>query len=213
MSEEKKHVVDARGLPCPQPVIRTKKALGEGNFDTLEVIVDNSAAVTNVTRYAEHAGYKVIGTEGQEGAFTISIAGGAEVSQESEAAAFDQAIASCPVTQSGGTAGKTVFISKDTVGEGDRELGRLLMSAFLFALTELDQMPKRLVFMNSGVKLTIESAKELGDLKKLEAAGIEILACGTCLDYYGLKDKLAVGMVSNMYDIATALLEGDTVTV
>lgn len=204
-----KQTVDARGLPCPQPVVQTKRALAQGGFDLLEVLVDNKAAVANVSRYAAHAGFSVEEThEGPDGiSIIISMSGAAEeVGGEREEAAFADAVSSCPV--SGG--GKTLMIMKDTIGEGSPELGRLLMSGFIFALTEQDRPPRRLVLMNGGVKLAVRGAKELEDLGKLEKGGLEIVVCGTCLDFFGLKEQLGAGTVSNMYDIARIMLEEET---
>jgi selenium metabolism protein YedF len=217
-TEPVKQTIDARGLPCPQPVVRTKRALAEGGFDILEVIVDNRAAVVNVSRYVEHAGFQVAGTEESEDSFIISI-----LTEKSETAgasaeerAFSEALSACaaPQTESkNGVAGKTVFIAGDAIGEGERELGRLLMGAFIFTLSELEVPPRRLILMNSGVRLAVEEAKELADLKKLESAGVKIIACGTCLDYYDIKERLRAGSISNMYDIAEKLLEGDTISI
>ncbi len=217
-TEPKKRRIDARGLPCPQPVVLTKRALAEGGFDILEVIVDNRAALTNVSRYVEHAGFQLADTEESGDSFIVSISMTERELADSpaEERAFSQALSVCaspPEALKNGAAGKTVFISRETIGDGAQELGRLLMGAFLFTLGELDVPPRRLILMNSAVRLAVEEAKELADLKKLESAGVEIIACGTCLDYYGIKDRLRAGSISNMYDIAEKLLEGETLSI
>ena len=91
--------------------------------------------------------------------------------------------------------------SSDRMGTGNDELGKVLIKGFIFAVTQLDKLPKTMLFYNGGATLTTEGSDSLEDLKSLEAQGVEIMTCGTCLDYYGLKDKLAVGSVTNMYSI------------
>jgi len=104
-----------------------------------------------------------------------------------------------------------VFVGSSTLGRGDEELGNVLMRSFIHTLTETEVPPQEIIFMNSGVKLVAEGSEVLDDLRSLESRGIEILACGTCLGYYRLKDAIRVGRISNMYDIAAALLEADRV--
>ena len=101
--------------------------------------------------------------------------------------------------------GTVVAVGSDRMGEGSEELGHILMKSFLFALTQLDDMPDKILFYNGGAKLTVEGSESLEDLKTLEEQGVEIMTCGTCLDYYGIKDKLAIGSVTNMYSIAETL--------
>ena len=107
----------------------------------------------------------------------------------------------------------TVFISADGIGSGDEQLAALLMRAFLYTLTESEALPARIILMNGGVKLAVEGSDSLINLRRLAERGVEILACGTCLEFYQLKDALAVGRVSNMYEIAGLLLQGRTVRV
>jgi len=213
MSESKSaKVLDARGLACPEPVVRTKKALEEGGFDFLDVVVDNVAARENVLRFASYSGCAVSGVDEKDGVFTLHLKPGKAGAAGSPSldAAVELSGASCLPPE--GAAGATVFLSSDRIGRGDDGLGALLMRGFIYALAESDLPPKRLVFMNSGVKLAVEGSESLENLKRLAAAGVEILACGTCLDFYKLKEKLAVGRVSNMYEIAGFLLEGRTLS-
>lgn len=216
--------IDARGLACPQPVIQTRNALKAGGFSHLEVLVDNDAALANVKRFAEHSGHEVSFSRKDNGEFTITIEAKGEAPEDAgqrEEEAYRLATANCVRPETAavtlpyprGAAGKTLFIASDSLGQGERELGRLLMGAFFYALTEMEEKPKRIVLMNSGVKVAVTGAKELEDLRKLQEAGVELVACGTCLDYYGLKESLEVGIISNMYDIAGFLLEGDTLTI
>lgn len=92
------------------------------------------------------------------------------------------------------------------MGRGEEELGRILIRAFLHTLTEVSDRPDKMIFFNAGVKLTVGGSEVLEDLHALKNKGVEILICGTCLDYFGLKDKIAVGQVSNMYTIAETML-------
>lgn len=196
--------IDARGLACPQPVVVAKKALEEGGFDILEVLVDGPTARENVTRFAVHAGHSVEDVEDSGGESTIRVrrAGGASATS----AAAPEAAAASPL---GAT---TVFIPSDRIGSGDDELGALLMRGFLSALAEASPLPGRVILMNGGVRLAAEGSAALTGLAKLAELGVEILACGTCLDFYKIKDKLAVGRVSNMFEISGLLLEGKTLS-
>jgi selenium metabolism protein YedF len=107
----------------------------------------------------------------------------------------------------------TVFIATDGIGQGDPDLARLLMRGFLYTLTECDVPPMRLILMNAGVKLAVEGSDSLGNLRKIADRGVDILACGTCLEFYKLTDSLGVGRITNMYEIAGFLLQGPTVTI
>lgn len=191
-------IVDARGMACPLPVVNTKKAAEEMNGgDVLTVLVDNEIAVQNLRRFAAHKGFVVSAEKKaeKEYAVTVQIAGAsavpAETTQEEEV--------TCGPDQR--RKGLLVVLSASTMGSGDEKLGAALMKAFVFALTKQEQLPETILCYNSGAYLTCEGADTLEDLKALEAEGVTILTCGTCLDFYGLKDKLAVGGVTNMYDI------------
>lgn len=189
----KKHV-DARGLACPQPVIMAKKTIEE-NGDCV-VIVDNEAARENVCRMAGSLGCDARVEETGEGTY-IHITRGA-VPGISKAAQ--------PST------GPTVIVFPgDTMGRGDDELGGVLMRTFLHTLGEVSPRPDVLIFFNAGVKLAAEGSQVLDDLHTLENEGITMLVCGTCLDYFNLKDNLKAGTVSNMYDIAETMLSAGRV--
>lgn len=191
-----KKVIDARKLDCPKPVLAAKKALSEGGFDFLEILVDNIAARDNVSRFLEKSGVKIDRISEANNEFTIYTAktDGQKV-----------------VVEKKELAGKTVFIASDCLGLGSDDLGKKLMKAFTFTLNELDTPPKRLLFMNSGVRLCLNDADTLANIQKLAEQGTDILVCGTCLDFFGLTDKLAIGKISNMYDIAGHLLEDEDV--
>ncbi len=199
-----KKTIDARGLACPQPVILTKKAIEAGEADLLEIIVDNEAANENVSRLVQKSGLEVKGSKEKEGDFFLYVPLKDSVKIED----FDANEYPCPVPQAGG---KVIFIRTDKIGLGDNELGAKLMQAFVYTLTELDNKPAKILFMNAGVSLCLNDYPAIDHLKTLAANGCELLVCGTCLDWLGVKDKLAVGRVSNMYDIAGAMLEKEVV--
>ena len=184
--------VNAMGDNCPIPVIKTKKAMDAlTGPETIEVLVDNEIAVQNVTKMATSSGGKVTSEKLGEKEYKVTIQmQGAPAAADTEAA--------CAPDQKGDL---IVVVSSDRMGSGNDELGKVLIKGFIFAVTQLDKLPKTMLFYNGGATLTTEGSDSLEDLKSLEAQGVEIMTCGTCLDYYGLKDKLAVGSVTNMYSI------------
>lgn len=210
MSESRK-TIDARGLPCPQPVILTKKAAEEGGVGILEVLVDNAAAKDNVLRYAGFAGLGAELTASDGGVYRIEVKLGSDGGKPATPAPVSAPTQCVPAAQDIG--GATVFISADKLGKGDDELGALLMRGFTYALSEAAVPPARLILMNGGVRLAVEGSESLANLKRVSERGVDVVACGTCLDFFGLKEKLGVGRISNMYEIAEALLSGRTVTV
>lgn len=187
--------VDARGLACPAPVVRTREAL-RGGVGRIEVLVDNPTARDNVSRFATSQGCAVEVVE-EGDCFRIVISRAGETAEEaSETAAV------C------GASGerKVVVLSSDIMGRGDEELGGVLIKAFLNTLAESDSLPWRVVLFNRGVLLAVEEAETVQALEILSSMGVEILVCGTCLDFFGLKEKVAVGTVSNMYEILNSML-------
>ena len=188
-------IIDCKGMACPLPVVNAKKAAEQlGAGDVLTVMVDNEIAVQNLTRLAEHKGFGVTAERKGEKEFAVimQIAGPAAAPVQEEAAACAPDIRS---------RGMLVVLSGNVMGTGDARLGTSLMKAFVFALTKQDRLPDTILCYNTGAYLTCEGADTLEDLKLLESEGVTILTCGTCLDFYGLKEKLAVGGVTNMYDI------------
>lgn len=188
-------IVDARGMACPLPVVNAKKAaesLSPG--DTLIVRVDNEIAVQNLQRFAGHMGFSAAGEKQGETEYTVTmhIGGTEKPRQEPETA--------CAVDAR--KKGMLVVLSANTMGTGEEKLGKALMKAFVFALTKQDVLPETILCYNTGAYLTCQGADTLEDLKLLESEGVTVLTCGTCLDFYGLKETLAVGGITNMYDIA-----------
>lgn len=182
--------IDARGLACPHPVVLTKKALEEA--DEVTTIVDNETAKENVSRLAVSQGCQVSIEEKEEGIY---------LHLTKTATGMEESLVT-PV--SGST---LLLIASDTLGRGDEELGDILMRSFIHTLGEVTPKPNRIIFINSGVKLVTKGSEVIDDLQALKDQGIEILACGTCLGYYNLKEAVEVGQISNMYDITSALLQ------
>ena len=188
--------VNAIGDVCPIPVVKTKKAMQELNgAGTIEVLVDNEIAVTNVTKMASAAGGNVTSEKVAEKEYKIVI----EVSGENTA---------CEACEE---ENMVVVISSDRMGSGNNALGKVLIKGFIFAITQLDTLPKTMLFYNGGATLTAEGSDSLEDLKHLEEQGVEILTCGTCLNYYELTDKLQVGSVTNMYTIVEKMAGADKI--
>lgn len=202
--------VNAMGDACPIPVIKTKKAIQAlSEADTIEVLVDNEIAVKNVSKMAAAEGGSVSSEQLGEGEYKVTIVVSGGKSSQSE----DGQVASETVCIEGCDSGKNtvVVIASDRMGEGNDELGKVLIKGFVFALTQLEQLPKTILFYNGGATLTTEGSDSLADLKLLEEQGVEILTCGTCLDYYGLKEKLCVGSVTNMYTIVETMNAADQI--
>lgn len=212
-------LIDAKGKPCPQPVILAMRALGGlKDGETLQVQVDNEAAVENLKRMAQKNGAAVqVKAEGAN--WTVEIVpansaaaagGGAGLADMAQAgqSAEEQARQICAMPARGLV---VVAVGSAEMGNGDPRLGRILMKSFLYSLTQLDELPQTVLFFNGGVRMTTEGSESIEDLKALESQGVEILSCGTCLDFYGLKDKLLVGGVTNMYVIAQTMAEAGNV--
>jgi selenium metabolism protein YedF len=193
-------VVDARGLPCPQPVIRTRNAMREAAVgDAITTLVSGADQVSNVHRLAERAGWLVTSQPTEDG-YAVHLVKG-EAAEEPELTPEETACAA-PEARSG----TVLVLSSNTMGRGDDELGDILIRSLVHTMTEIDALPETIILFNAGVKLAVEGSPLLDDLQALQDQGIEILVCGTCLGYYELKEKLAVGVVSNMYDIAETML-------
>ena len=186
-------IIDARGKACPTPVIMAKKAISVGE-STFTVLVDNTTAVENLKRLAENQGFDAAVTE-QGGAFHLAFV-------RTGCPACEEAVNS-PLPAPGGD--WAVFVGRDIIGDGDRELGTNLMRMFFYTLSQGEDKPGAVLFMNAGVKLPTLDEQVVEHLKALSAVGVEILVCGTCLNFYGLTDQLRVGTVSNMYDIVTRM--------
>ena len=192
-------MVDARGLACPQPVIQTRKAMQQ--TDQVVTLVDSETSMINVSRMASKAGWEVnVVPHGDE--YRIELARGQDVPQTEPLTVGKAEVVSGPLI---------LVVSSDIMGRGDAELGNILVRAFFHTLGEVEPLPQTIIFFNAGVKLACQGSPVLDDLRALENSGIEMLVCGTCLGYFELKEELGVGQVSNMYDIAEAMLRGGKV--
>ena len=186
-------VVDARGEQCPMPVVKATKALQNMTEGVIEVHVDNEIAVQNVLRLFQSKNLTAKSEQIEEKHFVISASVDGAQSEDAPA---------CCLPMSGDT---VVAIGTATMGIGNDDLGKTLMKGFIYALSQQDELPKTILFYNGGASIPTEGSVSLEDLRAMEAQGVEILTCGTCLDFYGLKDKLAVGGVTNMYSIVEKL--------
>ncbi|EYE88657.1 selenium metabolism protein YedF [Fervidicella metallireducens AeB] len=193
--------INCAGLPCPKPVIMTKKELENIENGELEVIVDNFAAKENVSKYAKSIGLDFTVNQ-KENLYYILIKKG------------NNEVAECSLMNFENEKNLVIVVGSDKLGAGDDKLGNVLMKSYIYALTESEIKPKTIMFLNGGVKLTTEGSEVLESLKNLESKGVEILSCGTCLDFYGLKDKLIIGNVTNMYTIIEKMNNADkTITI
>ncbi len=195
--------IDCRGMECPLPVVTAKKTIEEFTEDgSLLVQVDNETAVKNLTKFANSKNFTSTSEKLGEKEYQVKI----QVKADPNAEAAEE-VTELPSPAE--TSGKfTVVLSSNRMGNGDDDLGKALMKAFIFALTSQDQIPENLICYNSGAFLTCEGSDSLEDLKLLEEQGTKIITCGTCLNHYGLTEKLAVGSVSNMYEIVETQIKG-----
>lgn len=191
-------VVDCRGLACPEPVVVTKQALDELKEGEMIVIVDNTSSCNNVERFVQSQGFPVdIKQEGQDFYLRIQKIDRGDKEKVTKPEEKTKRI--------------VVYINSHLLGYGDEVLGSFLMKSFLKTLLDLDPKPSRLILVNSGVQLAAENSKALESLQSLSEKGVEVVCCGTCIDYYELKGKMKVGVVSNMYDIIQSMMDADRV--
>lgn len=194
--------VNAMGDACPIPVVKTKNAIRDlAGAGVVETLVDNEIAVQNLTKMANQKGYGVKSEKLGENQYkvTMTIGEGAQAPEEGEAEVC--------LVEPGQKKKIVVAIASSKMGEGNEELGKTLMKGFIYALGQQEILPETILFYNGGAALSCEGSPALEDLKSLEAQGVEILTCGTCLDFYNLKEKLQVGDVTNMYVIVEKMME------
>ncbi len=206
--------VNALGDACPIPVVKTKNAIKElVGGGIVETLVDNEIAVQNLTKMANQKGFSVKSEKIADDQFRVTMEIGEGAG--SDGASNDQSGADeaeqCLVTPGGHKKNIVVAVTAPVMGTGNDELGTVLIKGFLYALTQQDVLPTTILFYNGGATLTTEGSQSLEDLKSLEALGVEILTCGTCLNYYKLSDKLKVGGVTNMYEITEKLINADLI--
>jgi selenium metabolism protein YedF len=193
----KTKIVDARGLACPQPVVLAKQAVE--THEQVKIIVDNDTALENVKRLGTKQGCDVKVEKIKDGAYEINL-----TRKAGAVGAKEEFTPLCGMTpaQSGPF---VIVIAEDKMGRGNDELGYVLIRAFLHTVAGQAEKPDVMIFYNTGVKLTVQGSEVLDDLKQLENEGVQLLVCGTCLNYFEIKDKLAAGTVSNMYDIVETM--------
>ncbi|MBU5460681.1 sulfurtransferase-like selenium metabolism protein YedF [Anaerostipes sp. MSJ-23] len=197
--------VNAMGDTCPIPVIKTKKAIeGLNGAGVVETLVDNEIAVQNLKKMADQKGYKASCEKLGDNQYKVKMTIGEAVEEKKEEFAKKS-------ERSDSSENTVVVISSSKMGEGEEELGKVLIKGFIYALTQLDTLPKTMLFYNGGAFLTCEGSESLEDLKFLKEQGVEIFTCGTCLNYYGLTEKLQVGEITNMYVIAEKMTQADKV--
>lgn len=202
-----KTIVNALGEQCPIPVVKANKALQTmRDPGELEVHVDNEIAVQNLTRMASGKGFSYTAEKAGDAHFVVTIAV-TEIAPDETAPAAEQEIACVPDRRRN----TVVAIDSATMGSGNEELGAILMKGFIYALSHLEELPRTILFYNGGATITAGDGPSIEELKEMEAQGVEILTCGTCLDYYGIKEKLAVGGITNMYAIVEKLASADKV--
>lgn len=177
-------IINCKGLKCPQPVINTKKFFDGVQEGTATIIVDNEVANSNISKFAQSNGF-IFSSELIGELYHIKIT---KSPCDCKIMNFEQN-------------SLVIVISNDKLGLGNDELGATLMKSYLYALSESNNLPAELIFINGGVRLTTDCSDSLVNIKTLQEKGVNILSCGACLDFYGLKEKLAVGEISNMYTI------------
>jgi len=196
--------LDVKGMRCPMPLIETKKALKELKDDeTLKIILDNETSVKNVVHFLNDNNVPL--KQSTDGRISELI-----VSQAAESIEQVDETAYCAPPEKKGDS-YVVLLAKNRLGEGSDELGEALAGAMINTLKSMDTLPEKIIIMNSGIDFVVNGSLVLNPLKELEEQGVDIIVCGTCLDYYGKMDELAVGRVSNMHDILEGMLKADKV--
>lgn len=197
--------VDARNMPCPRPVVLALSAFqAAAAGDVVEVLVNDSVARENLERLAADRGAEVqVESRGDYEAVIITLSG------DAAAPAVPAAATPAPAAT---TSASVVMVGSATMGTGNDELGGVLMKGLIYALSQQEQLPQTMVFFNGGASLTCEGSESLDDIRALEEAGCEVLTCGTCLDYLHIREKLAVGGVTNLYRIAELMTQAPGVT-
>jgi selenium metabolism protein YedF len=189
-----KQVLDVCGQPCPIPVVKAGQSLAGMTNGVLEVRVDNEVAVQNLSRLAAQKGLAFTAEQQGEKLYVATLTVTSPVAQDE-----------APVCCAPMDGAYVVAVDTACMGRGDEKLGKTLMKGFLYALSQQKVLPSTVLFYNGGAHLTVEGSESLEDLKAMEQSGVEVLTCGTCLDFYGIKEKLAVGSVTNMYAIVEKL--------
>jgi selenium metabolism protein YedF len=203
--KKQEYIIDCRGLACPAPVLRAKETIDREAVDCLVMLVDNDAARENVSRFLSRAGYAVR-LEEWEGAQAVV---GERQGEAPPAGPVPPKSLVAPVPAA--TSKIMVLAGTDRLGRGDDFLGERLMVNFLGTLQEMGRDLWTLVLLNAGVKLACTGSEVLGTLQGLEAAGVQVLVCGTCLNHFKLLEQKQVGETTNMLDIVSHMQLADKV--
>lgn len=183
-------LIDAKGKNCPIPVILAKKEIEAGE-SAFVVEVDNQTAVRNLEKLAGSRGFAAA-TEESGGAYRVAF------SKDGEAC--------CCIEAEEKSGSWVVFAGRDVLGSGDDELGANLMKMYFYTIAQESELPSAILFMNGGVRLPVFNEQVVEHLRDMQNRGVEILVCGTCLNFFGIADKLQIGTVSNMFDITQRML-------
>lgn len=192
--------VDARGLACPMPVIKTKKALEEIKEGIVDVVVSDNVPKENILKFAKSINCEATVMKDEDEEKIIRIIKGNVSSEGAELDIDDKT-----------DSGEVIVIMSNRMGSGNDELGEVLIKSYLFALNESSPLPRSVIFLNGGVELTTKNEACVEHIRLLESKGVEVLSCGTCLDYYNLKQDLKVGTITNMYTIVEAMKSASNV--
>ena len=192
--------IDTKGQQCPAPLIATKRALkGSDRGDSFEVLTDNKTALDNISRFLKDNKTAYSVTE-DSGVWIIT------VSKGNQDASLTNAEDCCTPEIPHFSKGDFIIVfNSDKMGEGDEELGRLLIANFIKAIKDLDVLPGKMIFYNNGVKLGSMDSSVCDHLKEIEKMGVTLLFCATCAKYYSLEDKIKIGILSNMFSIAQVM--------
>ena len=200
--------LDCRKMDCPAPVLNTKKAVEAGSLEKVSVLVDNDAAVENVSRFLSYQGYGV-SVESEHGFSRVT--GELNGETPSTVPAEKETSKTEPADSPDEKTKTMIMVTSQFFGQGDDELGGGLMVNFLKTIGEMGDDLWRLVFVNSGVKLAVKDSKVISELKEIENSGVDILVCGTCLTFFELMEEKEVGQTTNMLDIVTSMQLADKV--
>lgn len=190
---------DLRGLDCPEPVIRAKRAIEEHPNATMEFRVNSPAAATNVARMAKSLGAEVVARELPGGETSLM------VTTAAAPPALEAELEPVPAEAQERPGRATIFLKNNLMGFGDDRLGRILIKAFLKTLKSADPLPREIICVNAAVHLTTEGSEEIPTLLELAELGVDVVSCGTCLDFFGKLQSVRVGIVGNMFDIVSRL--------
>jgi selenium metabolism protein YedF len=194
-------ILDCQGMTCPMPLMACRKCLETEAPENLKVLVDDEAALENVARYLSASGYRSSQTKDGP-TWIISASRSPEAGKTPPPDVEDYP---CPLPLKEEAQRMVVFLTRETLGRGDDGLGGKLMANFLKTLPELGGDLWRVVLVNGAVKLAVTDSPHLEALRALESQGVSILVCGTCLEFFGLLEKRAVGQTTNMLDVVTSL--------